>query len=49
MFDVGFVPGATVTLLRHAPWRDPLIFAVADGEIAVRRRDAHDILVVRNV
>ena len=40
LFDLGFVPGARVELLRRAPMADPMIFSVAGYEIALRRAQA---------
>lgn len=36
LFDLGFVPGARVEVLRRAPLADPVVFAVAGYEIALR-------------
>ena len=43
--DLGFAPGETVTVVRRAPMRDPIVFRVADYEIALRARQAAEILV----
>lgn len=45
LFDLGFTPGARVECLRHAPMRDPVIYRVADYEIALRRAQAGSIAV----
>ena len=45
LLDLGFAPGATVTVIRRAPLRDPVVFAVADYEIALRRAEARRITV----
>lgn len=37
LFDLGFVPGASVECVRRAPLGDPTVFRVADFEIALRR------------
>ncbi|NYJ73127.1 MULTISPECIES: FeoA family protein [Allobranchiibius] len=43
--DLGFAPGEAVTVVRRAPMRDPIVFRVADYEIALRARQAAGILV----
>lgn len=43
--DLGFAPGQSVELQRRAPLRDPLVFAVAGVELALRRSEASRILV----
>ena len=45
LFDLGFTPGAVVECLRRAPLRDPVIYRVADYEIALRREQAGSIAV----
>jgi ferrous iron transport protein A len=40
LFDLGFVPGALVEMVRRAPLTDPVVFAVAGYEIALRRAQA---------
>lgn len=40
LVDLGFLPGASVTLLRRAPLGGPLVFRVGTSEFALRRRDA---------
>lgn len=40
LFDLGFVPGARVECVRRAPLGDPVVFRVADYEIALRRVQA---------
>lgn len=43
LFDLGFVPGARIESIRKAPLADPMIFAVAGYEIALRRAQARFI------
>ena len=43
--DLGFAPGEAVTVVRRAPLRDPIVFRVADYEIALRAGQAAGILV----
>lgn len=45
LFDLGFRPGAHVEVMRRAPLRDPVIFRVADAELALRRAEAALLLV----
>ena len=47
LFDLGLAPGAEVDVVRIAPLQDPVIFRVADYEIALRRREARGIHVER--
>lgn len=43
--EMGLVPGTRVTVLRSAPFGDPIEYAVMGGRIAMRRSDASVILV----
>lgn len=45
MLDMGFVPGAEVTVIREAPLGDPTEYRVKGTSIALRQIDAHSILV----
>lgn len=45
MFDLGFVPGAEVKMVRKAPLADPVVFRVAGYEIALRREQARWVSV----
>jgi len=45
MFDLGFVPGAEVRMVRKAPLADPVVFRVAGYEIALRREQARWVTV----
>jgi ferrous iron transport protein A len=49
LFDLGFVPGAEVEMLRRAPMADPAIFRIAGYEIALRRAQARCIHVTSPV
>lgn len=44
--DLGFTCGAEVSVVRRAPLRDPVVYRVADYEIALRGRDAAHIAIV---
>jgi ferrous iron transport protein A len=43
--DLGFAPGGLVTVVRRAPLGDPVVFRVADYEVALRRVQAAGIHV----
>lgn len=45
LFDLGFVPGAEVQMVRRAPLADPIVFRVAGYEIALRREQARWVSV----
>lgn len=40
LFDLGFVPGRAITVVRKAPLRDPIVFRVCDYEVALRTAQA---------
>ncbi|MBN1483935.1 MAG: ferrous iron transport protein A, partial [Chloroflexia bacterium] len=44
MLDMGFVPGAEVTVMRTAPMGDPTEYRVKGTAVALRREDANTIL-----
>lgn len=45
MLDMGFVPGATVGVVRVAPLGDPVEYEIKGTSVALRRREANTILV----
>ena len=45
MLDMGFVPGAEVTVIRKAPLGDPIEYRVKGTAVALRQKDASSILV----
>jgi ferrous iron transport protein A len=45
MLDMGFVPGAEVTVIRKAPLGDPIEYRVKGTAVALRQEDAATILV----
>ncbi len=47
LFDLGFVPGTVVDVVRRAPAQDPVIYRVAECEMAIRRVLAQAVLVER--
>ncbi|MEV8567315.1 FeoA family protein [Streptomyces sp. NPDC051322] len=47
LFDLGFTPGAEVTVLRKAPLGDPVILRVAEYEMALRKAQTAGIRIRR--
>ena len=45
MLDMGFVPGAGVTVIRRAPLGNPVEYRVKGTSVALRREDANTVLV----
>ncbi|MGC9356673.1 MAG: DtxR family transcriptional regulator [Anaerolineae bacterium] len=45
MLDMGFVPGADVSVIRKAPLGDPIEYLVKSTSVALRRKEANTILV----
>ncbi len=45
--DLGFAPEEQVTVLRRAPLGDPVVFRVAEYEVALRRAQTAGIRVLR--
>jgi Fe2+ transport system protein FeoA len=45
LFDLGLAPGVTVTMVRRAPLRDPVVYLVGDYEIALRCAQSRCITV----
>lgn len=45
LLDMGFVPGAEVTVIRKAPLGDPVEYRVKGTSVALRREDAGTVLV----
>lgn len=45
MLDMGFVPGAAVTVVRKAPLGDPIEYLIKDTAVALRHEDANTVLV----
>lgn len=46
LFDLGFAPGAIITVQRKAPLADPVIFEIAGFQIALRREQAKLVGVI---
>ena len=44
MLDMGFVPGAEVTVIRKAPLGDPIEYRIKGTAVALRQEDADTIL-----
>lgn len=47
LVDLGFAPDENVTVLRRAPLGDPVVFRVAEYEVALRRAQTAGIRVLR--
>ncbi len=47
LIDLGFAPDENVTVLRRAPLGDPVVFRVAEYEVALRRAQTAGIRVLR--
>lgn len=45
---LGFTPGQTVTVVRSAPLRDPVVYRVCDQVLCLRKREAAMIKVSVN-
>lgn len=45
LFDLGFVPGATVSKVRRAPLGGPSVYRISGYEIALRTEQARTITV----
>lgn len=45
--DIGLVSGTRVTCLMKSPCGDPTAYLIRGAVIAIRRKDAADVLVVR--
>lgn len=43
--EMGLVPGETITVLREAPFGDPIEVRVMHTHLCLRRRDASAVLV----
>jgi len=43
LLDLGFIPGATVTMLRKSPLGDPAAFSVNRTAIALRKEESYQI------
>jgi len=46
LMEMGLIPGATVVIERTAPFRSPYSLRLAGCTLALRRDDAHRVLVV---
>lgn len=45
LFDLGFIPGTTVTVLFESPLGDPIAYEVRGTLIALRKEESEKILV----
>ncbi|MBQ5321213.1 MAG: ferrous iron transport protein A [Oscillospiraceae bacterium] len=44
-YDIGLIPGATVTCLHKSPFGDPYAIEVSGSVIAVRKKDLKKIFI----
>ena len=45
LLEMGCLPGAEVTLLQKAPFKDPLYICVGESHLAIRYETANEILI----
>lgn len=45
--DIGFVKGSEVLLLHHSPSGDPRAYKIKNSVIAIRNRDAKNIIILK--
>lgn len=45
LLDLGFVPGAEVSVVRRSPFGDPTAYSVRGAVVALRQEEAGHILV----
>ncbi len=45
LLDLGFCPGTLIDVLRSSPLGDPTCYRLKGSVVALRRRDAADVLV----
>ncbi len=45
LLNRGINKGAKITMLRHAPFGDPLMIRVRDTDFAIRKADADKIII----
>jgi ferrous iron transport protein A len=45
LLDLGICPGTQVRCVGKSPLGDPMAYLVRDTEVAIRRRDAVDIII----
>jgi Fe2+ transport system protein A len=46
LLDIGFMPGARITMIRSAPLGDPIEIGIGSGYIALRRSEAEGVRVI---
>jgi Fe2+ transport system protein FeoA len=45
LLDMGFVKGATVHVVKHAPFRDPVEYSIGGCHVSLRNREAAHVIV----
>ena len=48
LLSMGFTRGADITLVRHAPMKDPIQFKIKGTSVSLRKGDAENVLVTVN-
>ncbi|MDD4717398.1 MAG: ferrous iron transport protein A [Eubacteriales bacterium] len=48
LLDMGLTPGTKVSVIKHAPFGDPIVIRLRGYELSIRKQDAAMILVDRN-
>jgi Fe2+ transport system protein FeoA len=47
LLDMGFTKGATVRVIKHAPFHDPIEYCIGGTHVTLRAQEARQIIVVR--
>ena len=45
LMEMSLLPGERVTVLRTAPWGDPIMLKLSTSSVAIRRKDAARVFV----
>ena len=48
LMEMGFVPGATVRVIRYAPLKDPVEYEIKGYHVSLRHEEAANILVEKS-
>ena len=48
LLDMGLTPGIKVSVIKHAPFGDPIVIRLRGYELSIRKQDAAMIIVDRN-
>ncbi len=47
LLDMGFTPNTTVTVLKKAPFNDPIYIKIRNYYISIRKLDADEVIIER--